>query len=224
MGAGGIYSTGDDLVKWIGNFYKPVLGSVAIIEKIQTPFLLNSGEASNYAYGLLVGDLNGTKMVQHGGADIAHRSNLMMFPDIRGAVITQSNHSQFANHIATKVAEIFFSDVMETKKDEAISDTGEFDYDVSKFDKLAGRYELDVMPGFVMEFTREEDKIYAQATSQPRFEIFPSSDTTFNFKIVEASMTFHVNDDGIADSLTLHQNGNHKARRITVPAWEPTDI
>jgi CubicO group peptidase (beta-lactamase class C family) len=226
MGPGGVYSTLDDLQKWIMNFHRPIVGDAALIGQIQTPFTYNNGEPMKYAWGLIVGDLKGLKMVEHGGADIAHRSMMMMFPEVKGAVLTQSNNSSFGNLIARKVAEAFFADVMtfEEEKDAGNKTSSEeFVYDVSKFDELAGRYELEVAPGFIMEFRREGDKLMTQATGQPSFELFASSDSTFYLKVVEAGVTFHRNEKGAVEQITLHQNGNHKANRVHEPAWKPSD-
>ncbi len=225
MGPGGIYSTLEDLEKWIAHFHQPVLGPPDIADRMMKPYSFNSGKASSYANGLMVGDLNGLHMVEHGGADVAHRSAFLMFPEIQGAVVVQTNNSRLpAQAMAMRLAEAFFSDRMEL--DDAsrasLADRDAFVYDVSLFDEIAGRYELEEAPGFVMEFTRDEDKIYGQATGQPRFEIFASSDSTFYLTVVEASFTFHRNQAGEVDAMTLHQNGHHSAVRLTEPAWEPS--
>ncbi len=224
-GAGGIYSTLPDLEKWVRNFYDPKPGDEALIRKIQTPFILNNGDTMNYAYGLNLGEWKGLKMVEHGGADIAHRSMLMMFPEVKGAVITQSNNSGFSGQISRKIAELFFADVMDIDEDEKKKNESPeaFVYDVNNFDQLAGRYELEVSPGFYMEFRREDDKLLTQATGQSAVEIFASSDSTFYLKVVEASVTFHRNAEGEVDHLTLHQNGHHRANRIFEAPWEPTE-
>jgi len=226
MGPGGVYSTLDDLQKWIMNFHHPRVGDAALIEMIQTPFHYNNGEPMKYAWGLIVGDFKGLKMVEHGGADIAHRSMLMMFPEVKGAVITQSNNSSFSGQIARKVTEAFFADVLtldDKKEKDEKAEPAEFVYDVNKFDELAGRYELEVAPGFIMEFRREGDKLMAQATGQPSFELFASSDSTFYLKVVEAGVTFHRNHVGAVENITLHQNGNHRANRVHEPAWKPSE-
>ena len=225
MGVGGIYSTVPDLEKWVRNFHNPTLGDAQLMKKLQTPFILNNGDTMSYAYGLILGELNGLKMVQHGGADIAHRSMLMMFPEVKGAVITQSNNSSFPGQTARQLAEIFFADVMDITDDDVEQDESpdEFVYDVEKFDELAGRYELEVAPGFILEFRREEDKLITQATGQGPTEIFASSDSTFYLTVVQASVTFHRNADGKVEHLTLHQNGDHRANRIFEPAWTPSD-
>ncbi len=225
MGAGGMYATVADLQKWIQNFSKPAVGNAKLIEKLQTPFLLNSGDTMNYAYGLMIGTMNGLKLVEHGGADIAHRSMLMMFPEVNGAVVTQSNNSSFSGQISRKLAEIFFADAMKIDKEEKkqAEVQGEFVYDVEKFDELAGRYELEVAPGFVLEFRREGDKLMTQATGQGAVEVFARTDSTFYLKVVEASVTFHRNEAGKVAHITLHQNGNHRANRIYEPAWVPAE-
>ncbi len=68
-----------------------------------------------------------------------------------------------------------------------------------------GKYELQ--PGFVIEVTTEEDKIYAQATGQPRAELFGESEDTFFLRVVNAKMVFNKTEDGSVASLTLHQGG-----------------
>ncbi len=225
MGAGGIYTTLPDLERWVRNFHHPVVGNAQLMNRLQTPFILNDGDTMSYAYGLIVGELNGLKMVEHGGADIAHRSSLMMFPEVKGAVITQSNNSHFPGQIARQLAEIFFTDVMDIPDvdEEQDESPDAFVYDVEKFDELAGRYELEAAPGFIFEFRREDDKLITQATGQAPTEIFASSDSTFYLTVVQASVTFHRNADGKVDYLTLHQNGDHRAKRIFEPSWTPSD-
>ena len=73
-GAGGIYTTIDDLAKWIGNYFNPVLGDKSIVDQMTSPYILNSGEKTNYGFGLMIDKLNGLDRFQHGGADLAHRS------------------------------------------------------------------------------------------------------------------------------------------------------
>ena len=61
---------------------------------------------------------------------------------------------------------------------------------------------------------REDETLYTQATGQPRAEVVPTSETSFKLIIVDASVTFHRNDDGDVDALTLHQGGEHRATRL----------
>ena len=72
-------------------------------------------------------------------------------------------------------------------------------------ERYVGRYELQ--PGFVLAITREGSQLSAQATGQPAFEIFPTTETDFYVKVVDAQITFGSIEDGKATMLTLHQGG-----------------
>lgn len=217
MGPGGIHTTMGDLQKWVNNLLDPKVGTREMIEAMTTPFELNNGASTGYGLGLFSEEFRGLEYFHHGGADMAHRSMLMVFPELNGAVITQSNYAAFQGNTAQRIAEIFFEEHMEQKaQQEEMTEEGgeEFIYDAADFEPLTGRYELSIMPGFVLTFSRDGDRIYTQATGQPEVDITATSDSTFNLVGVNAAITFHRNDDGSADSLTLHQNGNHIAKKI----------
>ena len=56
--------------------------------------------------------------------------------------------------------------------------------DASVLDRHVGRYELS--PQFVLTITRDGDRLFAQATGQQRFRLYPISDRKFFYKVVEA--------------------------------------
>lgn len=89
----------------------------------------------------------------------------------------------------------------------------EISVDPRLFDQYIGRYALS--PAFILTITREGDRLFAQATNQPKFELFAESPKAFFLKIVDAQVSFVADGTGKASSLTLHQNGVHMpAKRI----------
>jgi len=77
----------------------------------------------------------------------------------------------------------------------------------------SGRYELQ--PGVVMVIRHEGARLLAQLTGQPEFEIFPESETKFFYRVVDAQITFDVDENGKTAGLTLHQGGrNIPAKRL----------
>ena len=79
--------------------------------------------------------------------------------------------------------------------------------DPSLFDQYLGRYALS--PAFMLTITREGNHLFAQATNQPKFELFAEGTKAFFLKVVDAQVTFETDAQGKATSLTLHQNGAH---------------
>ena len=210
VGAGGIYSTVEDLQTWVENYHDPRVGSREIFDEMMTSYVLANGDSTNYGYGLGVGRHRGLRRVSHNGADVAHRSNLVYYPEINAGITVQSNHAGFNSGIATRFAEAFFADAMEPVEADVASATRDFDpesYDAEDVDEMVGRYALDNAPTFILTFTREGETLFTQATGQQRLEIVPTSDSTFALSAVTAEVTFHRNDDGDIDGATLDQNG-----------------
>ncbi|MCO6046586.1 serine hydrolase [Aeoliella sp. ICT_H6.2] len=77
--------------------------------------------------------------------------------------------------------------------------------DQAMLDRYVGKYQL--VPGFVLEVTTTDGKLYVQATGQGKARVHPRSDTEWFYKIVDAKLVFEVDDQGKCTSLTLHQNG-----------------
>ncbi len=77
--------------------------------------------------------------------------------------------------------------------------------------KYLGKYELQ--PGFILEFALEEGHFYVYPTGQMRQELFAYEENKFFLMTVDAQLEFNM-EEGKAVSLTLHQNGEHKAMKI----------
>ena len=68
-----------------------------------------------------------------------------------------------------------------------------------------GQYQL--APNFILTVTLEGTSLFAQATGQPKVQIFPEGQREFFYKVVDAQITFQTDPAGVATGLTLHQNG-----------------
>lgn len=85
--------------------------------------------------------------------------------------------------------------------------------DAKVLEQYVGRYEL--APGIAFDVKLQDGQLRVQLTGQPRFPVFPESETKFFYKVVEAQLTFVKGDDGKVTSLILHQGGiDQTARRM----------
>lgn len=76
-------------------------------------------------------------------------------------------------------------------------------------DAYVGDYSLS--PTFFIRVTRDGEKLFAQATNQANYRIFPDSPTHFFYKVVDAQITFERDAAGKTTRLWLDQNGQHRA-------------
>lgn len=223
VGAGGIYSTVEDLQTWVQNYIDPKVGSAQIVEQMLTPDVLPEDQDPDQGYGLglFIDNQRGLRCVHHGGADIAHRSMLAYYPEIAAGITVQSNRAEFDLSVAFELAEAFFPDAFKP---------GEFDpsdFDPEAFDEFVGRYALDTDPSFIYTFSREGDTYYAQAPGLPKLELEPVSPVRFGLRrsASRSQFEFERNEEGEVVGVTLFAGGEQHATRLNDeadPPWEPT--
>lgn len=74
-----------------------------------------------------------------------------------------------------------------------------------QLEPYVGEYELEGHGP--MSITRDGEKLYARLSLQPTIRIWPSSESEFFYRVVEAQITFERDEEGNVTSLVLHQNG-----------------
>jgi CubicO group peptidase (beta-lactamase class C family) len=77
--------------------------------------------------------------------------------------------------------------------------------DPAIYEKYVGEYELPI--GLNLTVRTREGKIFTQGTGQPEAELFPKSETEFFLKVVDAQITFVLDESGTVTGLVLHQAG-----------------
>jgi hypothetical protein len=76
--------------------------------------------------------------------------------------------------------------------------------DVAILKLYEGNYRI--APEFAIAVRVDKDRIFARATAQAEFEIFPLSETKFYYKVVDAQIEFFANDNGKFNKMILYQN------------------
>ncbi len=85
-GATSLFTTTNDLLKWMANLDAPTVGSAALVAAAQTNGVLNNGTPIGYGYGLTIGKYRTLTAIGHGGADAGYRAQVERYPD-RGIAI-----------------------------------------------------------------------------------------------------------------------------------------
>ena len=113
LGSSSLYSTVEDLAKWILNFDDTQIGEQVVIEQMHQQGVLNNGEQISYALGLNIGEYRGLKTVGHSGSWRGFRSHLIRFPEQQFGVVILCNLDTFNPlRLAEKVADLYLVDVL----------------------------------------------------------------------------------------------------------------
>ncbi len=223
MGPGGIYTTIDDLARWIGNFKSGEVGGADVIAKMMTPQIETPGTDRFYGLGLVIDKQRGLSRVWHNGADTAHRAELLYFPEIDAGVVAMSNNGSFDSSMARKVAAAFFATDMEAEEPAAsvaeTTDTASApDIDAAAFEGFVGQYEFNDYPGVVIIVSLDGDNVFVQSPGGDKQPASPLSPTSLRLS-ADQSLEFNVDDNGVVESLTI--KGGNELTATKLEDWAP---
>ncbi|MGH7461102.1 MAG: serine hydrolase domain-containing protein, partial [Longimicrobiales bacterium] len=90
IGAGGLYTTLNDLMLWDRNFYDNKLGK-GFLELMHRRGVRADGDTLAYAFGLQIGRYRGERTVRHSGSLMGFQADLVRFPEHRFTVMALCN-------------------------------------------------------------------------------------------------------------------------------------
>jgi len=199
-GAGALRSTTSDIMKFIkANITGD--GSDLYLAMNLSHQVAYTNETSGFKIGLGWHYANDNSIVWHNGGTGGYKTFMGFLKGTKKgvAVFTNSTFSVDAigmrqlgaNLKLTLPTKIEYPDIIEVSPE--------------ILDSYVGQYQL--APEFILTISRNGSQLSAQATGQAEFEIYASSKNEFFLKVVEASVTFNINENGEVKSLTLHQGG-----------------
>jgi CubicO group peptidase (beta-lactamase class C family) len=211
-GAGALRSSANDLLTFLaanlGSIKSPLAPAMAtMLTAVRRP--TGPPIRGEIALGWLVVKPSNDEIVWHNGGTGGYRSFVGFEPKTGVGVVVLSNTFTAAG-VDDIGMHLLDSHVPLMPPPKEHKETA---VDPKLFDGYVGQYQL--APNFILTITRDGDKLFAQATGQPKFQIFPESEREFFLKVVDAQITFETDSTGRATSLTLHQNGaNMPAKRV----------
>ncbi len=209
QGAGGLYSTVEDLARWNQFLFDDEVQDERILreETITTmtsplvPMELEDADHLFYGYGLVLGDQPERLSIGHGGGINGFVTKLIFFADENLTIAVLCNvESANPERIARDLAAIVWGEPYEQP---TIPDA--VTVAPSVYERYVGTYQ--VKPEVQISITIEADQLQIQATGEPALTLYPSSETEFFALVIDLKIVFNQGIYGTVESLTLLQNG-----------------
>ncbi|HJP58512.1 MAG TPA: serine hydrolase [Gemmatimonadaceae bacterium] len=203
-GSSSLFTTVEDLSRWLINFDNPVVGGKAAQAMTRTRGVLNDGTTIPYAFGISHGDYQGVPTLSHSGSWASVGTFLLYFPQQRLGVIVLANDATIdPSRAAYQIADVF----LDKKKPDAVADTHAVSSQKQAavprvapalLDQYVGLYRL--APGWYVRITKEGQGLKTQATAwwgpEKTFPMTPRSENEFWVEAYRASITFERGADG----------------------------
>ncbi|MBS9439510.1 class A beta-lactamase-related serine hydrolase [Photorhabdus noenieputensis] len=115
MGSAAVHSTVNDLCRWARAFYSPSIVQDLLPQLSRTPDLTN-GNRNNYAYGLIVEQREGQRIIQHNGTFAGFRANVCILPDAKLGMAMTSASDADVDQWTDNYMDILFNTHIEPEK------------------------------------------------------------------------------------------------------------
>jgi CubicO group peptidase (beta-lactamase class C family) len=207
VGAGGLMSSVDDLLLWDKNFYDNRLGRGTLLKEMQTIGVLNNGNPTTYGLGLFLSTYRGLSIVEHDGALLGFRTEILRFPQQRFSVLMLCNVSTAdPMRLARKVADLY----LEKELQPPPVSIATFNSDPSSF---AGKY-FDRQRHFLVSFTVADGSLVLQGEALLRAEA-----NRFESTVTGGDVTFFKASGGL--SATVVYNGTTTFQGTQISDFHP---
>lgn len=191
-GAGDMYSTTTDLLKWANGIYENTLISEKnkkLIFTPQTKTLKNKGD--NYGYGWYLNE-DVIKKYYHGGGTWGYSTYMALYPDDKITIIILSNVSTLPiTAIASDVEKIVFNRPfkMSVLNEEVSVKSIELKKYVGRYISNSKKVELSIFS--------VKNELFAKLGVNPAFQIYAKGDHQFFGKKIEIEIVFKTTEGDV---------------------------
>ena len=201
--SGGLASTVEDLARFAIALQKGLLVKPETLGQAWTRQKTRDGKETPYGLGWVISEENGRKVVAHSGGQQRVSTLLYMVPERNFALVLMSNLED-AGGSMSEIAHDAKAIVFGENYDPPVIHK-EIALEAKILDAYVGQYQLT--PSLIVTVTNEGGRLMAQATGQPKLELFPESATDFFLKVINAQITFIKDEKGQVTGLWLRQGG-----------------
>jgi CubicO group peptidase (beta-lactamase class C family) len=235
--AAGLLSTVMDLARFDAAIDRHVLLSKETQEKAWTPFVSNSGQRLPYALGWFSVDYQGIRLIWHGGNwGTGFSAIYVKVPEKNLSLIMLSNSEALNGHLyalyegsedithdafaCAFLRQFVFEETRDldcernsqmavekwrSERRELASPVVQVD--PHSLEDYVGQYQFEFDPTMILQVTTEGGKLFVDVPADRETEVFPSSPSTFFFKIRPAQMRF-IKDGGKVTGLDWVEHGD----------------
>lgn len=205
LAAAGLWTTPSDLARYAVGIQQALFGSTKRLVSTETAHAMlipgyAIGPVDHQAIGVVVGGSTARKYFNHGGANAGYRCFMVAYQSGDGAVVMTNgdNGGPLIEAILRTIAhEYGWPDYTPAERTLAAVDP-------HSFDRYVGAYQF--ASGEIVTFWRDGSQIKKRIVGQRVTDMFPSSESDYFLKVVDARWAFSTDSAGQGSTAVLYQN------------------
>ena len=197
-GAGAMYSTTGDLLKWTQALFG---GDLLTTESLQRMTMPQEGD---YALGVEVRNAHGRRVIEHGGGVQGFNAHLAYYPDDQVTVAVLGNVNGLApEQIAWQLGAVVFGKTV-LLPDERVA----IDVAPGSLRRFTGTYRSSPTASLIV--TLSEGQLRIRLDDRRPVLLYPESDIRFFARDIDAQVEFERDARGAVTALVLHRVNRHR--------------
>jgi hypothetical protein len=213
LGSSSLFTTAEDLGRWLANFDDGKVGGAAAMERARTTVPLNDGSPNNYAFGVSIGQYRGQPTISHTGGWASFATVVLYFPAQKTGIVVLANTPFNPTVAASRIADIYLDSALGPRP--APSTPTGVPVSAATLDRYTGLYRLG--PGWYTRITRDGNTLKTQATREATFVMTPLTDSTFWIAGYSTDMVFRRTSDGRRE-IMFRRKARPQVQQTTQPS------
>lgn len=211
MAAGGLWTTPSDLARFAIELIRSKADKSNKILSAEMVHEMMRPVDKRYGLGFVIGGDGESSHIYHDGASVGFVSQLIAFTERGQGAVFMTNSGDFGfemiDAIEKAIARVYNWPDWVPKEQVSV------EVHPHIYDAYVGKYEI--RPNFHLTITQADDALRLQPAGQPSMELYPTSETQFFAKVVNAEVTFVRDEAGEVTALKLQQDGKEtSAKRV----------
>ncbi len=207
-GSSSLYSTVDDMLKWMANYRTKELGGAAVWDMMLAPGALNNGGPVNYGFGVSLDNRDGSVSFGHGGSWAGFLCQLSYYPEHDITTILAVNRNPAGFDVSSKLMGILLDrDAPGDAPPEVASEDTEVDLSPERLAEYAGPYQL---AHDLMWVERLGEELMVRFAWGPQAPVYAVGNDLFLGRGFDGRFTFLRGADGTIDRLVFSLSGKER--------------
>ncbi len=210
MAAAGLWTTPSDLARFAIELQKCRVGKSRRVLSTPMAQQMLTVQIADAGLGIFLSGSGQMWRFSHNGANEGFRATMVAYAESGCGAVVMANSDSGADlnqAILRSIARAYGWPDYRPKLRSVVA------VDPGVYAAYAGDYRIS--PDLLLRVTREDGKLFAQATKQPKVQLHPDSKTRFFVAEAEVQMTFVPDDKGYVDEVVLNVAGlDVKAKRV----------
>lgn len=219
-GSSSLFTTNDDLAKWIINLDNPNTRYKTAIERMFQSGTLANGRTVPYGFGLGIGNYRGLQMINHSGSWASFKTFMAHFPEQHVSFVTVMNYTPSdVVDLTLKIVDIYFANILEPKtknQNNSISTHDSINLNVPSKQEIGdfvGDYKSDELE-IILTIANEDGKLVLKHWRNGTINLSSANKDNFmTDKLFMQAIEFYRNDKGQVIGLKISDRYNKQEAR-----------